>query len=233
MFDAVRSLVNNWGMGIEDRIPEHWFNEINKSNLKILEVGFGKGSLLKRLSNDDGPELYGIDCSQTNFRYASNELFVNAALSLTDISTERLQYPDGHFDFVIMLEVLEHIMSPLHAMLEIQRVLKKDGIFMFSWPEESLISGIGKERDQEKRQYGEGFHSFPYPGLFLYENMRVFFYQLYFKIVEELKDDYHIFFKMINKKLDKPNILDVVNGDYNLNDLYDSIKVDPTIKLHP
>jgi ubiquinone/menaquinone biosynthesis C-methylase UbiE len=231
MFDAVNSLVNTWGMGIEDQLPDKWFDEINKPTLKILEVGFGKGSLLKRLSNENGPELYGVDCAQVNFRHASNELYVNAALSLADISRERLQYPDGHFDVVIMMEVLEHVLSPLHVVLEIQRVLKKDGLFLFSWPEETLISGIGREKDQTKRNYGNGYHSFPYPGLFQYDNMRVFFNQTYFEITEELKNDYHIFFRMINRKLNKPHILDVVNGDYDSNDLYGSLKTPPTISL--
>lgn len=231
-FDAVHSLVNNWGMGIEDQIPELWFNEANKPESKILEVGFGKGSLLKRF-NQAGKEteLYGLDASQTNYRHAKDQLKVKANLSMGDISFERFQYPDGFFDVVVMLEVLEHIMSPIHAVLEIQRVLKKDGIFIFSWPEERLISGIGKEMDQSKRQYGPGFHSFPYPGLFLYENMRIFFNQMYFKIIEEMQKEYHIFFKMENKKLDKPNILDVVNGDYNGIDLYGSILTPSTISI--
>jgi len=222
-FNAVNHLVNNWGMGIEDQIPERWFQEINKKDLKVLEVGFGKGSLLKRLSHD-GPELYGIDCSQQNFRHASNVLKVKAALSLSDISTERIQLPDGHIDCVILLEVLEHIMSPIHAILEIQRVLKKDGIFYYSWPEERLISGIGMEEDQTKRRYDVGFHSFPYPGLFRYDNMRVFFNQMFFKIVDEEKKDYHIFWKMINTKKDRPEILDVVNGDYSREKLYSDIE---------
>jgi len=214
-------------MGIEDRLPDKWFDEINKSTLKVLEVGFGKGSLLKRLSNENGPELYGVDCAQVNFRHASNELYVNAALSLADISTERLQYPDGHFDVVIMLEVLEHVMSPLHAVLEIQRVLKKDGIFLFSWPEERLISGIGLEEDQTKRRHDVGYHTFVYPGLFRYDYMRVFFEQLYFRIIEEEKKDYHIFWKMINTKKDRPNILDIVNGDYDKNVLFGDIVTKP------
>lgn len=229
-FDAVHSLVNNWGMGIEDNIPEAWFNEINRPS-KLLEVGFGKGTLLKRLDNENGPELYGIDSSQVNYRYAVNELNVNAQLALADISFERFQYPDGHFDVVVLLEVLEHVMSPIHVILEIQRVLKKDGVFIFSWPEESLISGMGKELIQENRRYDDGFHSFPYPGLFLYGNMRVFFNQMYFQITEEKQQDYHIFFKMINRKLDKPNILDVVNADYDADDLYKTIRTEPQIKL--
>lgn len=230
-FNAVDHLVNNWGMGIEGAVPEEWFQEMNTKDTKLLEVGFGKGNLLKRLSNEDGPDLYGIEASQTNYRYAVGELGVKANLSIADISMERFQYPDGHFDNVVLLEVLEHIMSPMHAILEIQRVLKKGGTFYFSWPEERLISGIGKEKNQFNRQYGEGYHSFPYPGLFLYENMRVFFNQMYFRIVEEHTTEYHVFWKMINLKHDRPNILDVVNGDYDGGQLYGDVITSPKMSF--
>ena len=36
-YNAVGSLVNNWGMGIEGGIPDTWFDEINKNEYKILE----------------------------------------------------------------------------------------------------------------------------------------------------------------------------------------------------
>ena len=231
-FDAVHSLVNNWGMGMEDQLPDAWFKSICKDELRILEVGFGKGSLLKRFNdNEKTNELYGIEASQTNYRYAKHELKVQAQLTLLDISFERFPYPDGYFDFVIMLEVLEHIMSPLHAMLEIQRVLRKDGHFLYSWPEERLISGIGREFNHGKRRYDAGYHAFPYPGLFLYENMITFFNQLYFKVIDETVVDYHIFLRMENCKLDKPNILDVVNGDYDGDDLYKKVKSSMTLTI--
>ena len=224
-FNAVNSLVNLWGQGMEDRIPELWFQEINKKDTKILEVGFGKGSLLKRLSNSQGPELYGIEASQQNYRNASDVFKVNAHLFLIDASRERIPLPDGSIDVCVLLEVLEHTLSPMHVLQEIQRVLKKDGIFIFSFPEERLVSGIGLEENQDKRSHGPERHSFPYPGLFRYDYMRVFLNQLYFKVLdEERQEDYHICFKLQNMKLDKPEILDVVNGDYDRKDLYGTIE---------
>jgi len=224
-FNAVNSLVNLYGQGVEDRIPEEWFHEINKQGLKILEIGFGKGSLLKRLSRADGPELYGIEASEQNYRHAIDVMKVNAHLNLADTSTERIQFPSGYFNVCVMLECLEHTLAPLRIIQEIQRVLMKDGILIFSFPEERLVSGIGLNCDQSKRSHGDGFHSFPYPGLFQYDSMRVLFNQAYFKIVAEHRQEtYHVFFKMINLKLDKPEILDVVNGDYDRKDLYETVE---------
>jgi len=65
----------------------------------------------------------------------------------------------------------------------------------------------------------------------LYENMRVFFNQMYFEIIDEIQQGYHIFFKMINRKHDLPHILDVVNGDYDGNKLYGSVKTQPKITV--
>jgi SAM-dependent methyltransferase len=223
-FNAVNSLVNLWGQGVEGNIPENWFQEINRKELKVLEIGFGKGSLLKRLSNENGPKLFGVEASQQNYRHAQDSLKVDANLFLIDISKERIPLPDGSVDVCILCEVLEHVLSPLAVVQEIQRVLKKDGIFYYSWPEERLISGIGMDENQENRSHGVGFHSFPYPALFRYDNMRVFFNQIYFKIIDEEKIDYHIFFKMINTKKDAPEILDVVNGDYDKVQLYGDIE---------
>ena len=230
-FNARNSLKDYCGMGVEDKIPEAWFKDIDKKDLNILEVGFGKGSLLKKLDHENGPNLYGMDCSQNNFRHILYQYKVNANVLLSDISKDTFPFPDGHFDVVIMLEVLEHILSPMHAMLEIKRILKADGTFIFSWPEERLISGIGKEENQNNRKYESGYHAFPYPGLFRYDYMRAFFNQLYFRITEEDQKDYHIYFKMANKKVNRPEILDVVNGDYDTNALYGDIRTMPKITI--
>lgn len=230
-FNAVNSLVNLWGQGLEDRLPERWFQELNKKENRVLEVGFGKGSMLKKLSCPEGPELYGLDASQQNYRNAVDQFKVKANLSLIDISNERFPYPDGFHTQVIMTEVLEHVENPIRVINEIKRVLRKDGIFYFSYPEERLISGIGMEEDQSKRSHKDGFHSFPYPGMFRYDYIRKFFNQLYFKIIDEERlENYHILFKMVNTKKDCPDILDIVNGDYDEKVLYHDIETEPKYK---
>jgi ubiquinone/menaquinone biosynthesis C-methylase UbiE len=231
-FNALDHLKNNWGQGVEGNIPEHWFQEILKDGLKILEIGFGKGNFLKRLEDSHKDiEICGVECSEQNLRYARTELKLKKSnMLLFDVSTQKYPWDSGHFDVVVLLEVLEHVLSPMYVILEIQRVLKKDGLFIYSWPEERLISGIGMEEDQSKRRHGVGFHSFPYPGLFRYDNMRVFFNQMFFKIIDEERKEYHIFFKMLNVKHDRVHILDVVNGDYSRQQLYGDIETNSKFK---
>lgn len=47
---------------------------------------------------------------------------------------EELPWDDEHFDIVICSEVLEHLPEPEKAISEIYRVLKRDGIGIFSTP---------------------------------------------------------------------------------------------------
>ena len=67
--------------------------------------------------------------------------FVDIALDITKESfcdivadVHRLPFRDGVFSRVVFYEVLEHLVSPLQALREINRVLKKNGELEFSYP---------------------------------------------------------------------------------------------------
>jgi SAM-dependent methyltransferase len=62
-----------------------------------------------------------------------------------NVETEKLPFPDCHFDVVLFCEVLEHLQSdPLHAMLEIKRVLKIGGTLILTTPNAVGITRIAK-----------------------------------------------------------------------------------------
>lgn len=230
-FDAKGHLVNYVGQGQEDRIPEDWYKFIKQPNIKVLEVGFGKGSLLKLLSYDGGPDLYGLDASQYNYRNARNALQVKASLALHDVSNDLFPFPDGEMDVIILMETAEHLENPIHCFKEISRVLKKDGVFIYSFPEERLISGIGIECNEKNRRYDYGYHAYFYPGFFQYKYQRTMLNQLFFKIEDEkLLETYHMFFLCKNMKLNFPEIGDVINIDVNGDEIYNQVRTEPKLK---
>lgn len=231
-YSARDHLRQNVGQGNEGRMIDSWFNEVIVDGAKILEIGYGKGNFLKRVE-DSGKkiELYGIDVSEENLKIAREQVGVKCGLLLMDISKEKFPWKENYFDAVIVMEVLEHIESPLSCSIEIQRVLKKNGLLLYSFPLEAEISGAkGPILNHKERKHESGFHSFPYPGLFMYENHRYFWNQQFYKIVDEQKIEYHMFWKMINTKLNLPHCLDVVNIDFSTEALFREIWTEPKYK---
>jgi len=129
------------------------------SGKRILEIGCGDGKLLALLQNSN--EVHGIDASGSGVEKCSTKGI--SALCL-DVSSQSLQFPNDYFDFVIILETLEHLMNPYYALLEVRRVLKQNAKLICSVP--NPATG----------------HPYLYPGLFEFSNFTLFLRQLGWKI---------------------------------------------------
>jgi 2-polyprenyl-3-methyl-5-hydroxy-6-metoxy-1,4-benzoquinol methylase len=71
-----------------------------------------------------------------NVRYQGIEIvpeFAGPDIMIRDVS-EGLPFPDGSFDFVFCIEVLEHVPNPFGALTEMHRVLGPDGVAVISVP---------------------------------------------------------------------------------------------------
>ena len=102
-------------------------------NSKVLDIGCYDGYFLSTL---DGIESYGIDNDIEALKIASNK--VNFAIS-HDISNKQLPFAKDSFDFVVCMEVLEHLKDPDKLMVEIRRVVKAFGTVLISIPNENTI----------------------------------------------------------------------------------------------
>lgn len=96
---------------------------------RILDVGCGPGKNIELLKNK---ELYGIDISEENIKIAKSKGYKDAAC--LDISLQGIPYPDAFFDSAICMELMEHLFDPIHALSEINRVLKPNGRIIISIP---------------------------------------------------------------------------------------------------
>ena len=100
------------------------FSDLPTGNL--LDIGTGKGHL--------GHELYqmGFDV------YACDALYLNKFKELkwkkVDLNEENLPYDDNYFDYVLFIEVVEHLENPSKTIRELSRVLKTGGIAVMSTP---------------------------------------------------------------------------------------------------
>lgn len=97
-----------------------------KSGMRVLDVGCGKGFLVKDLMLElPGLEVFGLDVSLYAITHAPEELAGRLHLG----TAERLPFADGSFDLLLSLNTIHNFPRPraVKAMSEIQRVSKGPG----------------------------------------------------------------------------------------------------------
>ena len=99
---------------------------------RVLDIGFGNGYFLKRLSRKCNGTFYGIDVSEDMVQYAKHQLKRQIAQGI--ITVERgdvihLDFPDCYFDKVCSINTLYFWNSLDKGLSEIRRVLKPEGLF--------------------------------------------------------------------------------------------------------
>lgn len=92
---------------------------------RLLDVGCGTAIWLDRLQKQFGVMGSGIDVSLASLRSGRQSLIGEADLACADVM--RLPYPDDHFDYVISLDVLEHVDRQDHCLEQLVRVLRPEG----------------------------------------------------------------------------------------------------------
>ncbi len=122
---------------------------MNVHSKKILEIGCGDGGVINFLKETN--EVHSVDISASAVSQLKKK---GIPAKQVDISNESLPYKKATFDYVIILETLEHLKSPHHAIEEIQRVLKERGM---------MICSVPNPRTE---------HPLMYPALFTFKNFK-------------------------------------------------------------
>jgi ubiquinone/menaquinone biosynthesis C-methylase UbiE len=99
------------------------------SGKKLLDLGGRDGTLTQNFSQGNDITIGDIDENALAIA-AERHGFHTKVVNLN----ERLPFPDGHFDVVIMAEVLEHLPYPRITLAEIARVLKPGGHYIGNIP---------------------------------------------------------------------------------------------------
>lgn len=102
---------------------------------RILEIGFGSGLTFLNLS-PMYREIHGLDLTADVKRVT--EVFASQGIS-TDLrqgNVLKMPYPDGHFDTVLLISILEHLKpsEQITAFAEIRRVLRPGGQVVYGVP---------------------------------------------------------------------------------------------------
>lgn len=103
--------------------------ELTKAPGRLLDIGCSLGYFVEA-ANARGWDASGIDISS----HASMEAR-RMGLDVSAGVLEDAAYPDESFDCITMWDVLEHVTDPTRHMLEVRRILKKDGLVVIGTPD--------------------------------------------------------------------------------------------------
>lgn len=130
---------NTWidKLPLEKKFNEHKFKLIHqiKPSGNLLEIGCGRGKLLAKL--DKYYFITGVDISPSAIKEAS-KLIDKKHLSIFNIEKKPIT---NKYDIILAFDVLEHLTDPETEILKIKNALKKNGVFIFSVPNNYGIFG--------------------------------------------------------------------------------------------
>ncbi len=113
--------------GTHDRVLQILGKAIDiRAGLRVLDIGAGQGALSQRLK-EAGALVSACDVVPEQFAVPGVEF---RAVE----SDGRLPFDDASFDAAVAIEVLEHIDGHDRLFSEVARVLRRDGLVMFTTP---------------------------------------------------------------------------------------------------
>jgi len=98
---------------------------------RILDVGCGEGMLGRILLQKGAAEVVGIEADPAVARRAQENL---SRVLQGDAESLVLPFEDGHFDCIVLADVLEHLRDPLSTMIRLHRYLSDSGTIVASIP---------------------------------------------------------------------------------------------------
>ena len=110
---------------------------------RLFDIGCAYGAFLKA-AKEFGFACFGVDPIPDAVRYVNEELKISAWQGFFPSGSKA---EDGPFDVVTMWFVIEHFKDPFMILNEIKRILKPGGVFAFSTPSISGISGRKSIKD--------------------------------------------------------------------------------------
>lgn len=126
LFDPANAELDDLFRGSIDRFCE--IAERLRACRRVLDVGAGHGMLLALL-HELGHECHAVDFGSQSERYPAVYRERGIPFHPCNVEVDPLPFSDESLDAVVCCQVLEHFShSHLHAVSEMHRVLRRDGI---------------------------------------------------------------------------------------------------------
>jgi len=117
----------------QEHIIRYMFCSQFVKNKSVLDAGCGTGYGSYLLANQNSKNVVGIDNSKEAIEFAQNN-FQSKNLEFTEDDCTKSNISDSSIDVLVAFELIEHLENPDAFLSEVNRVLKKNGLFILSTP---------------------------------------------------------------------------------------------------
>jgi SAM-dependent methyltransferase len=107
-----------------------------RDSVRILDAGCGDGVILRVLAGIADAEVWGVDYNPLRIQRA-RAAAPTVRVMQGDLTS--LQFPPGHFDLVILNQVLEHVPNDRAVLEELTKVLSDAGWLLLGVPNEGCL----------------------------------------------------------------------------------------------
>lgn len=102
--------------------------EVFRSSGNLLEVGAGNGYFLE-IAQEKKWNIHGTEVSENCI-----DKCIKKEIQLDKGQLSELKYPDNHFDVIVAIELIEHLIDPKKFVQECYRILRPGGLMYVTTP---------------------------------------------------------------------------------------------------
>ena len=116
---------------------------LKTKEIHVLDFGCGFGAMTGLLKSKGYDNIEALDISEWNTNFVHDKYGVKTHTGFL----KDMDFPDGSFDLVIALHVIEHLPDPFLEFREINRILAKGGMFFIGTPNgDSLFAKMSQAK---------------------------------------------------------------------------------------
>ena len=133
---------------VEDNTPQRiWLDHVTRYKLagkyvkrkEVLDISCGTGYGSRILYDSKAAKVIGADISSKTIDFARTKYEKNG-LEFKVGNILDIDFPENYFDVITCFETIEHVQDQEKALMELQRVLKSEGLLFISSPNRKLTS---------------------------------------------------------------------------------------------
>jgi 2-polyprenyl-3-methyl-5-hydroxy-6-metoxy-1,4-benzoquinol methylase len=155
-----------------------------ENNSKVLDVGCACGDFGALIAEHKNSTVYGMEYNEISLEEARKKAVFKCLHQIDLNKFETSQYGEylEFFDYITLLDVLEHTTNPDESLLRLKPYIKKDGLFIVSLPNISF-GGIKLNLLQDEFNYTDmGILDRTHLRFFTWKSIATFFAELGFEI---------------------------------------------------